>query len=555
MSMIAATLRRSSRATGSQNIMEICLGPCVSSGASSRWFSSCTKHSNTSILNQIKAVDRYSPVNGMSMISRVPLSAHMDTNWLSTSNPRFNALPGFLGASSICRAYSSDTGIKAEVPQNTVSNVPSTETVALGTSDGGSSWIDIFDNARKSTLDATTDAGMKVKELTDAITPHVQQFFDANPNLEKVVVPLGGTIFGTMMAWFVMPIVLRRIHKYSIQSPISALLGSSTKNDVSYETSLWSALEDPAKYLITFMAFSEMAGFTAPSTSAYLPQAWRGAIVLSFVWFLHRWKTNFITKVAASSIDQTRLSAFDKISSLGLIALGVMALAEACGVAAQSILTVGGVGGVATAFAARDVLGNMLSGFSLQFSSPFKAGEYIKVFGLVTAFRFSSNFPSIASTYKGYILLLELDAGSIEGKVIEIGLTSTELMNPEQLPVTVPNSLFSSQVIVNRSRAKWQSNVTKIPIRIEDIEKVPAISEEIKVMLRSNPKVVLDSEAPAPYCYLSRLESSYGELTIGCNLTKMTKDEWLSTTQGILLEAAKIIKLHGVELGSTTQCC
>ncbi|KAF0891441.1 hypothetical protein E2562_009864 [Oryza meyeriana var. granulata] len=524
MSMIAAALCRSSRAVSSQNVMEICVGPCVSSGASLRWFSSCTKHSNTPILNQIKAVDRYSPINGVSMISRMPLSAHMDTNWLTTSKPRFNALPGFLGASSICRAYSSDTGIKAEVPQSTVSNIPSTET-ELGTPGGGSAWINIFDNARKSTLDATTDACKKVKELTDAITPHVQQFIDADPNLEKVVVPLGGTIFGTVMAWFVMPVMLRRIHKYASQSPISALLGNSTKNDVSYETSLWSALEDPAKYLITFMAFSEMAGLTAPSISAYLPQAWRGAIVLSFVWFLHRWKTNFITKAAASSIDQARLSAFDKVSSLGLIALGVMALAEACGVAAQSILTVGGVGGVATAFAARDVLGNMLSGFSLQFSSPFKAGEYIK-------------------------------AGSIEGKVIEIGLTSTELINPEQLPVTVPNSLFSSQVIVNRSRAKWRSNVTKIPIRIEDIEKVPAISEEIKVMLRSNPKVVSDSEeAQAPYCYLSRLESSCGELTIGCNLKTMTKDEWLSTTQDILLEAAKVIKLHGVELGSTTQCC
>jgi mechanosensitive ion channel protein 1/2/3 len=35
--------------------------------------------------------------------------------------------------------------------------------------------------------------------------------------------------------------------------------------------------------------------------------------------------------------------------------------------------------GVATAFAARDVLGNMLSGFSLQFSKPFIAGDYIKV--------------------------------------------------------------------------------------------------------------------------------------------------------------------------------
>ncbi|XP_006652682.1 mechanosensitive ion channel protein 1, mitochondrial-like isoform X1 [Oryza brachyantha] len=524
MPMIAATLRRASRATVSQNIMEICVGPCISSDASLRWFSSCTKHTNTSILNHIKVMDRYSPVNGVSMISRMPSSAHMDTSWSTTSKPRFNALAGFLGASSICRAYSSDTGIKAEVPHNTVSNVSSAETVELGTPGGGSSWFDILENARTSTLEATTDAGKKVKDLTDAITPHVQQLFDANPNLEKVVVPLGGTILGTVMAWFVMPVMLRRIHKYASQNPISVLLGNSTKNDVSYETSLWSALEDPAKYLITFMAFSEMAGFTSPSISAYLPQAWRGAIVLSFVWFLHRWKTNFITKSAASSIDQARLSAFDKVSSLGLIALGIMALAEACGVAPQSILTVGGVGGVATAFAARDVLGNMLSGFSLQFSSPFKAGEYIK-------------------------------AGSIEGRVVKIGLTSTELINPEQLPVTVPNSLFSSQVIVNKSRAERRASVTKIPIRIEDVEKVPAISEEIKVMLRSNPKVVSDSETQAPYCYLSRLESSYGELTIGCNLKKMKKDEWLSTTQDILLEAAKIIKLHGVELGSTTQCC
>lgn len=43
--------------------------------------------------------------------------------------------------------------------------------------------------------------------------------------------------------------------------------------------------------------------------------------------------------------DKARLSAFNQVSSLGLIALGVMGLAEACGVAVQSILTVGGVGG------------------------------------------------------------------------------------------------------------------------------------------------------------------------------------------------------------------
>ena len=73
-------------------------------------------------------------------------------------------------------------------------------------------------------------------------------------------------------------------------------------------------------------------------------------------------------------------------------------------------------------------------------------------------------------------------------------------------------------MIVNRSRADWRASVTKIPIRIEDIEKVPSVSEEIRVMLRSNPNV---SNSDVPYCYLSRLESSYGELTIGCNLKNM----------------------------------
>jgi len=96
-------------------------------------------------------------------------------------------------------------------------------------------------------------------------------------------------------------------------------------------------------------SFFLRAAVIEPGISAYLPQAWKGVFAVSFVWFLHRWKTNFIghamAKQTATGIDRERLSAFDKMSSLGLIALGVIALAEACGVPVQSILTVGGVGG------------------------------------------------------------------------------------------------------------------------------------------------------------------------------------------------------------------
>uniref|UniRef100_A0A6N2MH55 Mechanosensitive ion channel MscS domain-containing protein n=1 Tax=Salix viminalis TaxID=40686 RepID=A0A6N2MH55_SALVM len=318
-----------------------------------------------------------------------------------------------------------------------------------------------------------------------------------------------------------MPRLLRRFHKYSLQTPAALLSGGTSGEQISYEKSIWGALEDPIRYAITFMAFSQIAVMVAPTTiaSQYIAQAWRGAVILSFVWFLHRWKTNVFNHVIASAtVDRERLLTLDKVSSVGLFVIGLMALAEACGVAVQSILTVGGIGGVATAFAAKDVLGNVLSGLSMQFSKPFSLGDTIK-------------------------------AGAVEGQVVEMGLTTTSLLNAEKFPILVPNSLFSSQAIVNKSRAQWRAMVSKIPVTVDDVEKIPQISNDIKSMLKSNPNIYLGKEAP--YCYLSRIESSFAELTLGCNLKQMSKNELYSTEQDILLQSVRIIKEHGARLGIT----
>uniref|UniRef100_A0A0E0K3M7 Mechanosensitive ion channel MscS domain-containing protein n=1 Tax=Oryza punctata TaxID=4537 RepID=A0A0E0K3M7_ORYPU len=457
MSRTAIILRRFRQAAASQSLIETSLQSCPYFGVPLRWLS-CTEQTTkweTSTSYQINGVDQYSPISSVAKICTPPLSFHL--------------IIGFLK----CLKFSSHSQARRSQKLNAIAKVSSTETSEVGATDhGGNTWIDILDSARHSTIDATAAALKKLKELTDPIVPCIQELYITYPDLQKMVIPLGGTLMGTAVAWFVMPIVLRKLHKYTTENPLITLKG---------------------------------AAIVVPSISVYLPQAWRGAFVVSLVWFLHRWKTNFIANImtnqSAMGKDRDRLSTFDKVSSLALIALGGMAIAEACGVPVQSILTVGGVGGVATAFAARDVLGNILSGLSLQFSKPFLAG-------------------------------------SIEGKVIEIGLTSTSLINPENLPVVVPNLLFSSQIIVNKSRAVWHASVVKIPVRIEDLEKIPTISEEIKVKLRSNPNI------DAPYCYPSRLESSYGELTIGCNIKSMRRDEWTTVEQDILLKAASTVKQY-----------
>ncbi|KAB2052349.1 hypothetical protein ES319_A12G115000v1 [Gossypium barbadense] len=374
--------------------------------------------------------------------------------------------------------------------------------VDVSKSDGiRSGWGDKVKDDWHSAADAMGYTGQKAKEVSNELKPHVYQLLDTHPYLKDVVLPVGFALTLTILAWVVLPRLLRRFHEYAIQTsilPSGRMLG----DQVPYDKSLWAALEDPVRYVINFVAISQM-----------------GAAILSFVWFLHRWKTNVLgcalaTKTLAA-LDREKLLTIDRFSSVGLFVIGIMALAEASGVAVQSILTVGGVG-VATAFAARDIFGNVLSGLYMQFSKPFPW------------------------------------AGSVKVQVVEMGLASTTVLNSERFPDLVPNSLFSSQVIVNKSRARWRAVVTKIPLLIEDLDKVPEISNEIKSMLKSNSKVFLGKEVP--YCFLSHVEGSYAELTVGCNLRHMSKDELYSTHQDILLQSVRIIKKHGATLGSTFQC-
>ena len=72
---------------------------------------------------------------------------------------------------------------------------------------------------------------------------------------------------------------------------------------------------------------------------------------------------------------------------------------------------------------------------------------------------------------------------------------------------------------MNKSRAECRAIITKIPLQIEDLSKIPQISDDVKSMLRSHAKVFLGIEVP--YCFLSRVESSCAELTLGYNLKHM----------------------------------
>ncbi|KAK4268821.1 hypothetical protein QN277_022055 [Acacia crassicarpa] len=348
-------------------------------------------------------------------------------------------------------------------------------------------------------LSDSTDIGDWAADLT----PCVQQLLDSNPFL---VISVGSTL----IAWIVMPLILRKLHQYSMQS--------SAATTLPYEKTFWVALEDPVRYLVTFVAFSHICVTIAPTSEAsqHLAESWKEAVILVFTWFLHRWKTNILGHISSHQSypgqDQHKLLNLQNVSSASVFGIGgTMALTQAGAVSVESVVIFGGMGGAATAFAASDVLANVFSGLCMQLSEPFTIGDTIK-------------------------------AGWVEGQVIEMGVTKTSLMNGEKMEVIVPNSHFTKQAIVIKSRAEWRGTISKIRVRIEAIDRIGKISQEMKSMLTANGNVLLGKRAP--YCYLSRIGNSHAEVTLGYDLKLMGNEAMCSAKQGIMKEAMEILRRH-----------
>jgi len=66
-----------------------------------------------------------------------------------------------------------------------------------------------------------------------------------------------------------------------------------------------------------------------------------------------------------------------------------------------------------------------------------------------------------------------------------------------------------------------------LPIRLQDLNRVPTISAEVRKMLTEHPKVYLETELPR--CHVSRVVGLSLELNVTCNLKPMVQCSTLTT--------------------------
>src|SRR5437868_2604405 len=87
--------------------------------------------------------------------------------------------------------------------------------------------------------------------------------------------------------------------------------------------------------------------------------------ILIFGWVLLKMKTTLIRKLLKDSIDQGKIDAVNKVTSLLVFFLIGMLLLEQTGSSINTLLAFGGISGLAIAFASQQIIANFFGGIQI----------------------------------------------------------------------------------------------------------------------------------------------------------------------------------------------
>jgi len=149
-----------------------------------------------------------------------------------------------------------------------------------------------------------------------------------------------------------------------------------------------------------------------------------GAIVVLIVgWIIAGWAAGAVRKAVDKSrrMDSTLKPLFGSLVKIVIMIVTLLTVLAMFGVPTASFIAVLGTAGLAIGLALQGTLSNVAAGVMLLSLRPFKVGDYV-------------------------------DAGSGSGTVQQIGLFTTELLTPDNIFISMPNSSVWGGKIVNYTK-------------------------------------------------------------------------------------------------------
>jgi len=256
------------------------------------------------------------------------------------------------------------------------------------------------------------------------------------------------------------------------------------------------------------------------------------AVIVLVVWFIGRLVYRLTdaferrARLRRRSFDQTAADAIGKLIIAAMVIIALLAIMNILGFSLASLLTFGGVAGIALGFAAQGLVANLLGGITIYASQPFKVGDHIIFPG------------SSLKAEAGYI-------GWEAGEVQHIGWRATRILDWNGKPFYVPNAKFNTETVVNHSRMGYREIAEYMHIRLEDVDKVAPIAADVNQMLADHPKIddyfVFQLDGCGEYAL---------RLYLYAYTIRTVRDypDFLPVKQDVLLAIVNIIIKHGAQL-------
>lgn len=259
----------------------------------------------------------------------------------------------------------------------------------------------------------------------------------------------------------------------------------------------------------------------------YLAPVRNIGFIVCIAWFLFKLIREIADNVLArhratgTGADRTTVDGLGKIARIAVVVIAVLMVMQTLGFSISGVLAFGGVGGIAMGFAAKDLLANLFGGLMVHLDRPFNVGDKIR------------------SPDK-----------QIEGRVEHIGWRQTSLRAANMSMLYVPNALFTSIIVENATRMSHKRIQETLGLRYQDMDKLEAISADIRDMLAKHPDV--DARQDIIVALNQFADSALNLSLQACTRTTVLA-EYHRAKQDILFQCATIVARHGADFAYPTR--
>lgn len=277
-------------------------------------------------------------------------------------------------------------------------------------------------------------------------------------------------------------------------------------------------------------------------------------IVLS-VWFIIGVSSGYGLAFINTMVDQDSSFRKDvinlilKIFYFLVITIGFLLILGDLGVNVSAIIASLGIGGLAVAWASKDILANFFASILLLIDNSFSQGDWIV-------------------------------CGDVQGIVVEIGLRRTTIRTFDNALLFVPNSILANEPIRNWARRKVGRRI-KMSIGLtydSPKDKIAKCVEDIREMLLSHPLIAKPSDTSLSsqdykqsfkqhvvsisdlqgykrnlFVYLDEFADSSINILIYCFSQSTKWEDWLQTKEDVMFKIIDIVENHGLSFAFPSQ--